>query len=663
MSRTRQIWTLFVLCASVGVVMMTLTSLYTAGPDLTRALHASQTQLTWIIDIYTVAITGLLLPAGALGDRFGRKGVMIAGCVVFLCAAVVLQFVKTPSGVIAVRAVLGVGGALIMPATLSLITSTFPPSFRDTGVGIWTASFTLAGGLGVVGTGLLLEFFSWRCSFWVVLVGAIFMLVCSFTLPTSREKQPPPIDPVGSLIAVVAITSLVFGLIESGLKGWSSPVIIGTLSLGVAACAVFSLLQLRTRDPLLDVRLFRIRPFGVSALTVTVAFAGLYGSFFMGMEYLQFVLGKSALMAGLAVASMALTVVPMALLLGRIARRFSLRTLITTGLLLMGGGYAMCLLASAHTPYLASYLPYVPMGIGVGLNMVPCTSAIIDNVARHKQGVAAAVNHTTREMGTALGVALIGGVLTSAYTSRIVGITSHLPPAARGASRQSVAGALAVAAKLGHAGRPLAAAAHHAFVHAVHQTGLVMIGVMGATAVVAALWAPRPEPRRRAAPVSRPRPRLLTLRRRRPVPAASSRTFALSGAHPGGMFPVSGAHPGETSLPATVTAHRSVTERTEPINVTQPTQPTRAAAASPLPNSTARWSTDAGQLRSERDEPVRNEPRVQPASGESDERLAQLSPPERRPLIPDQAWPHIGLALSLAATAHLVRALARLKDS
>jgi MFS family permease len=524
---------LFVLCSGVGLVMATLTSLYTAGPDLARSIGASQTDLTWIVDAYTVAVAGLLLPAGALGDRYGRREVMIGGLILFVAAAIVLQFVTTPPMVIADRVVLGVAAALILPATLSLITSTFPEDFRDAAVGIWTASFTLAGGLGVVSTGLLLEFFSWRSSFWSVLVGGIFVLLCSFTVPTSRDEHPPPLDSLGAVVAAIAITALVFGLIDAGLKGWSDPLIVGAVALGVGMCAMFAVVQLRAAEPLLDVRLFAIRPFGVSAFTVTACFAAVYGSFFMAMEYEQFVLGFSALKAALPVAAMGFTVIPISLVAARLTARVGLRVVTSLGCALSALSFLVFLSFDAGTSYPLVYTSFLVIGIGTGLNMAPCTAAIINNVSAEKQGVAAAVNHTTRELGTALGVALLGGVLSAGYRTRIAPALARLPAPTRGPSQESLPGALAVASSIGHRGALLVASSHlapdrrglhllqqhrhalalhrrglrlehtaadlvHAaqasFVGGIHETCLVMAGVMGAAAVISLVWAP---PRRR----------------------------------------------------------------------------------------------------------------------------------------------------------------------
>jgi EmrB/QacA subfamily drug resistance transporter len=483
---------LAVLCAAVGLVVAAITSLYTAGPDLARGIGASQTQLTWITDAYTLVMAGLLLPCGALGDRIGRRRTLIAGLIVFVLASIVIQFVQTPAALIATRAVLGVGAALILPSTLSLITSTFPADFRDTAVGIWTASFTMAGVIGGLLAAILLEFFSWHCAFWSILAGAVIILAASLTLPTSQEEHPPPLDPAGSLAIMISIGAFVYGFIEAGLGGWSSPRIIVAFAVGLVAAASFVAVQLRTREPLLDVRLFRIRPFAISAFTVTVSFAAIYGMFFLIMEYQQFEFGRSALGAVLPVAAMGITVIPLALASPWLTRRFGLRAIISTGCLLQAAGFLVLSHAGIHASTLVIYGTTMTLGTGLGLNMAPCTTAIINNVSEEKQGVAASVNHATREIGTALGVALFGGLISATYSAHVAAASRHLPAAARSASRQSIAGALQGAARAGRHGAPLAHAARVAFVDATHHTSLVMAGVLAVAGVLAYAWAPAP---------------------------------------------------------------------------------------------------------------------------------------------------------------------------
>jgi EmrB/QacA subfamily drug resistance transporter len=495
MSRARAYWVLGILCASVGLVVASITTLYIAGPEIARDIGASQTELTWIIDIYTLAMAGLLLPAGALGDRFGRRGVMIAGLGIFAASAVALQFVDTPNALIVARAALGVGAALILPSTLSLITSTLPVDMRETGVSIWTAAFSLAGVLGGLIAAILLEFFSWRSAFWSILAGAAIVLAASPTLPSSRDEDQPPIDVWGALAALVSVSALVAGFIQAGLDGWSDPKIIGLLTLGVVAGAVFALIQLRRRHPLLDVRLFTNRSFAVASFTVMMCFASVYGLAFLIIPYQQVVLGDTALAASLPMSATAFTLIPITIYASRLTRRFGLRVIVCAGCIFNALGFLILLGIGSTGPVWVLFAATLPIGLGLGMAMVPCTQAIISNVSEAKQGVAASVNHTTRELGTSLGVALFGGLLSGSYTSNMLSITERLPGPARDASRGSAAGALEVAGRLGPRGQALADQARDSYVHATQHTSLVMVFIMLAAGAVAALWAP---PRSRA---------------------------------------------------------------------------------------------------------------------------------------------------------------------
>lgn len=490
MSAARRIWTLFVLCFAVGLVVGTITGFYAIAPDVGTSTGATQTQLTWMVDAYTLGMAGLLLPAGAISDRFGRRGVMNAGLVAFVVAAACPLFFDSPEALIASRGALGVAAAFVLPSTLSLITSTFPERYRNQAIGIWTAAFTMAGALGIVFTGLFLMFLSWHATFWVFLIWGAVTLSLSLTLRTSKDDEPPPLDVWGTLTSAVSITALVFGLIEAGMHGWGNARIIAAFLIGLGSAALFVLVELRHRAPLLDVRLFAIRPFGSSAFSVTIAYGAVYGLFFMNMQFLQYVLGYEALVAGLAAAAMATTVIPISLVASRITERLGLAFVSGTGCLLQAGGYVVLLFAEVDSSYLLVLLTFMVIGTGCGFNMAPCTSAIIDNVPAEKQGVAAAVNHTTRELGTALGVALIGGVLSATFFSEMRAPTAALPGPAQEVSRESVGGALAVAEQSGPAGAPLADAARSAFVASVHQTAVVLITILVVSAVIAYLWAP-----------------------------------------------------------------------------------------------------------------------------------------------------------------------------
>jgi MFS family permease len=488
-SARRAYWTLTVLCGAVGLVIASIASLYVVGPEVARDVGASQTQLTWIVDVYTLAMAGLLLPAGAIGDRFGRRGVMITGLLVFLGGAAALQLVDSPTGLIAARAVMGAGSAFILPSTLSLITSTFPPGVRDRGVSIWTAAFTMAGVLGAGLAAVLLEFFSWRSAFWSVLAGALVVLAVSPTIASSRDRDQPPIDGWGAAVSLLAIGLLVYAFIQAGIDGWTDPVILTALAGGVAACGLFVVIQLRREHPLLDVRVFANRAFGVAAFTVFMAFAAVYGLAFLIIPYQQVVLGDSPLVASLPMAASGLSVIPVTIIARRATGLIGIRAVVVLSSVLSAASFAV-LATVGDAGVWGLYATTITIGVALGLAMVPCTEAIMRNVPAGKQGVGASVNHAAREVGTSLGVALFGGLLAGAYSNHIRDVTAALPAPARHASRDSVAGALQVASQIGPGARNLAAHARDAYVQAMQHTSTVMAAIMIAAAVVAAVWAP-----------------------------------------------------------------------------------------------------------------------------------------------------------------------------
>lgn len=489
-SPARRTWLLIVCCSAVGLVMATMTGLYPVAPDIARHTGATQTEITWIVDAYVLAIAGLLLPAGAISDRYGRRGTLIAGLAIYCAGALMLVVVDTPGQLIAGRVVLGIGAAVALPSTLSLITSIYPKESRDTAVALWTASFGTAGGFGAFASSGLLEFFDWRSPLWMLLIGGVVVLLAAMTVPTTTDPNPPPVDIPGALTGALSISALVYALIQAGLLGWSSPWIIGAVVVGLGSAVLFAVIQLRRRHPLLDVRVFAIRPFAASTLAVMASFAAVYGLYYLALQYQQYVLGFSAFKAAVPAASMAIGVFSVTIASNYLTRVFGLRAVTALGCLGGVAGFGVLLTGDGGSSYLLIFSVFTIMGVATGLNMAPCTSAILRYVPAAKQGVAAAVNHTTREMGTALGVALIGGVLSAGYRDSVREATAGLPEPARDASRESVAAAMQIAEQSGPAGDPLADAANAGFVAAMHDVCWVMICVLGACAVLVWFWQP-----------------------------------------------------------------------------------------------------------------------------------------------------------------------------
>ena len=303
--------------AVVGLALMAVVSavagLNVALPSLARDTGATQTQLTWIVDSYTVVFAGLLLFAGALGDRYGRRLLLVIGLVIFGSAAALGLFVTAPDQLIVVRVLMGVGAAAIMPTTLSVITTSFPEAERPRAIGVWVG---IAGGGAVLGlfvTGLLLEWFPWTSFFGLNVALAVVSLIGVLAVvPTSVDEDPPALDIVGALLSLVAVTAFVFGIIEGPERGWSDPVTIAALAGGIVSGVLFVLWELRMDHPLLDPRLFRVRGFSAGSLVITVQFLSAFGFFFIALQYLQFVTGRSALEAALALLPLPIVLLPTA---------------------------------------------------------------------------------------------------------------------------------------------------------------------------------------------------------------------------------------------------------------------------------------------------------------------------------------------------------------
>lgn len=306
-----QKWTLVVSCLSVALVVASMAALYTALPNIAVATGATQTQLTWVVDGYTLVLACLVLPAGALGDRYGRRAVLIVGLALFSLASAVPLLVSTPWWLIAARAAAGVGAAFMMPSTLSILTAGFPEQQRGRAVGIWAGVAGSGGLLGILGSGLLLNYWSWQSIFVGLTAVGVFLLLCAFTIPESRQENPPLMDVIGSVAVVFAVGLVVLAIIEAPVRGWSDPVVVAGFGLGVVATVVFVVWELRADHPLLDVRFFARRGFGSGSFSITIQFLVTFGVFLVLVQYLQLIFGYSPLGSALALAPM---MVPLVLL-------------------------------------------------------------------------------------------------------------------------------------------------------------------------------------------------------------------------------------------------------------------------------------------------------------------------------------------------------------
>lgn len=399
------------MCLSLAAVVSAVSSLNVALPGVARATGATTTQLQWIVDAYALVFAGLLMPAGALGDRLGRRRVLIAGLLVFGGAALVATQVSDANGLIAVRTVMGVGAALIMPTTLSVITATFPADARDKAVGAWAG---VAGGsamLGVLVSGLLLEWFDWPSVFALNVVLAAVGLFMTLRFVPAGAPEPARLDGGGAVLSALGLAALVWAFIEGPTRGWTSATVVGGFVAGGALLVAFVLYELRAREPMLDPRIFAQRGMAAGSLSVFVQFFAMFGSIFVVLQFLQFVLRYSPLQAGGVLAPAALGMILVAPRVPALVRRVGMRWVGPSGLLLIAAGLTIAATMDAGSSAWTPLAGFLVLGLGMALAAPPATAAIVASLPEEKQGVASAVNDTAREVGGALGIAVLGSVL------------------------------------------------------------------------------------------------------------------------------------------------------------------------------------------------------------------------------------------------------------
>ena len=483
----RRRWLLFVNMVAVSLVVATMSALYTSLPDIAVAIGATQAELTWIVDSYTLALAGLVLTAGALGDRFGRRATLIVGLALFTLSSILPLWLDSPLWLIILRAVAGVGAAFVMPSTLSLLTASFPPERRGSAVGTWAGFAGIGGIVGLVGSGLMLQVWSWKSIFVVNSVIGLLVLVAAFTIGESVASRHGRPDVLGSVFSALAVGGVVFGLIEGAHTSFAEPLVVVALIASAVSVVAFVLVELRASDPLLDVRYFRRRGFTTGSVSVALQFLVIFGFFLLIVQYLQLVQGYDALGAAMSLAPMAVPVLLLSLIAPRLAGVVGLRFMSVVGVGGIAVGMILLSRLTVDSGYWDVLWPLFIAAAGLGLSTAPATSAIVSDLPVDEQGVAAAVNDAMREVGAAIGIAIGGSILAGRYAADIVDILPGVPEAGRHAVESSFAGAVEFGAVAGPAAQPIVDAAAEVFTAGLSDA-LLALGLVAAGAAVLLLF-------------------------------------------------------------------------------------------------------------------------------------------------------------------------------
>jgi EmrB/QacA subfamily drug resistance transporter len=475
---------LAVTCLALATVVSAVSSLNVALPSLAQSLRAAQTQLTWVIDAYALAFASLLLLGGAIGDRYGRRRALLVGLSVFGVGSVAATMASSAGQLIVVRGALGLGAALIMPATLSTITSTFPLEQKARAIGVWAG---VAGGsavLGLLSSGLLLEWWSWRSVFGLNIALAVVAIVgVTRVVPESADPAAPRLDLVGAAFTVVGLGAIVYSIIEAPDAGWTSVRTVVGIVTGAAVLAGFVRWELSRPNPLLDPRLFRRPAFAAGTVSITLQFFAFFGFIFLVLQYLQLVQAESPLVAAVSLLPMAVTMMPSARVAPRLAARLGARPVGLVGLALAAAGLLVLSRLDGGSGYWLLLAGLLPLGAGMGLAMTPATAAITGALPAAQQGVGSAVNDLARELGGALGIAVAGSVLQVTYRGhlRLAGVPAPVAEQARTS--------LALADRIGGS---VAQQAQAAFGSGLQAALLAAVAVMAVAFVaVAALQRPQ----------------------------------------------------------------------------------------------------------------------------------------------------------------------------
>ena len=494
----RRWFLLGVLSLSLVLVVMSVSGLNVALATLQRDVGATGPELQWIVNAYALAFGGMLFTGGAMGDRYGRKGSLLGGLFVFGLGALLGGLADTGTVILVARASMGLAAAFVMPATLSLLIEIFPPAERPTAIAVWSGFAGGGAALGPLLTGLFVTgwwfvpSWGWEAGFLYNLpVVALVMIAVAVWLPTSRDEHPRHLDPAGAGLSIVAMVALIYGIIEGPEQGWTSAAVLSAFAVAIVFGAVLVAWQMRARHPMLPLELFADRRFSIGSAVVTMTFVVMIGFWFLLALYVQFVLGYSALEAGLATMPEALSSMAVAPFTARLANRFGSRRTMAAGFAILALTFAPLALVDTDTSYWFLLGPLLLAGAGLSLAMTPATNDIMAATPYDKAGIGSAVNDTARELGAALGIATLGALSTSVYRSTVD--VGELPAEVAAPAAESIGAALETAHVLSGTGvlseaaaRATVVATGQAFTTAFAQT-MAVSGVVSAVAAAALL--------------------------------------------------------------------------------------------------------------------------------------------------------------------------------
>ena len=460
--------------------------------DPRTGLGASQSELEWAINSYTLVFAGLLFTFGVIGDRIGRRRMLMIGMAMFGLASLLSSYAQTPDQLIWARALMGLGGAAVMPQTLSIITNVFEPRERARAIGIWAAAVGMAIAIGPIVGGLLLDHFWWGSVFLInVPVTAVGVAAIILFVPESKSPAPGRIDYLGVLLSIAGLVLVVYGIIQGGDTGsWLRGDVLGPVAGGLAVLAAFAWHEARTEHPSLDVRLFRDPRLSSATAAIALVFFAMAGVYFFISFYLQDVRGYSPLHAGLLTIPIAAGQLLFSPRSAALVGRFGARAVTSAGMLLMAAAMAGYHLLGTGTPIWVLEVAFFVQGSAIGTMVPLATEAVMSVVPRDRAGAGSAITNISRQVAVALGVAVLGSVLAQVYRGQLSPHLAALPPGTRNTAAQSIAATQAIAQRLGPAGSRLLTAANDSFVHAMHVTSLISMIIALLGAIVMAIWMP-----------------------------------------------------------------------------------------------------------------------------------------------------------------------------